>query len=48
MVDIKSFTCSSLIVTETEILQGLIEGLMCDFLQCEQNLIFPIETYGTH
>ena len=48
MMNIESFTCNTFIVIHIQILQGLIDKSMLDFLKCENKLIFPIETYGKH
>ena len=38
-VNIESFTCNTLIVIDIQILQGLIDKSMLNFLQCEKNLL---------
>ena len=40
MVNIESFTCNTFIVIHIQILQGLIDKSMLDFLQCEKKT-FP-------
>ena len=37
MVNIESFTCNTFIVIHIQILHGLIDKSMLDFLQCEKN-----------
>ena len=43
LVNIESFTCNTFIVIHIQILQGLIDKSMLDFLQCEKNLFPPLK-----
>ena len=43
MVNIKYFTCNTFIVIHIQILQGLIDKSMLDFLQCEKNRFSPLK-----
>ena len=43
MVNVESFTCNILIVIDIQIVQGLIDKSMLDFLQCEKNWFSPLK-----
>ena len=43
MVNIESFTCNTFTVIDIQILQGLIDTSMLDFLQCEKTDFSPLK-----